>query len=90
MTIDGAAPVLQEYVGLAHPPPGTETLGPVPLPPREQLPGSDGEPLLRLTLRAPVREGNALVRAAKEVAGVRSARKSEGAVRVRVDPLVLG
>ena len=90
VTIDGAAPVLQEYVGLAHPPPGTETLGPVPLPPREQLPGSDGEPLLRLTLRAPVREGNALVRAAKEVAGVRSARKSEGAVRVRVDPLVLG
>ena len=62
----------------------------MPLPAREQLPGSDGEPLLRLTLRAPVREGNALVRAAKEVAGVRSARKSEGAVRVRVDPLVLG
>lgn len=90
VTIDGAAPVLQEYVGLAHPPPGTETLGPVPLPPRGQLPGSDGEPLLRLTLRAPVHEGNALVRAAKEVAGVRSARKSEGAVRVRVDPLVLG
>jgi primosomal protein N' (replication factor Y) (superfamily II helicase) len=90
VTIDGAAPVLSEYAGLVHEPPGTETLGPVPLPPREQLPGSDGEPLLRLTLRAPVREGSALVRAAKEVAGVRSARKSEGAVRVRVDPLVLG
>ena len=90
VTIDGAAPVLQEYVGLVHSPPGTETLGPVPLPPREQLPGSDGEPLLRLTLRAPVREGPALVRAAKEVAGVRSARKSDGAVRVRVDPVVLG
>ncbi|HEY0239079.1 MAG TPA: primosome assembly protein PriA [Friedmanniella sp.] len=90
VTIDGAAPVLQEYVGLVRSPPGTETLGPVPLPTREQLPGSDGEPLLRLTLRAPVREGNALVRAAKEVAGVRSARKSDGAVRVRVDPLVLG
>jgi len=90
VTIEGAAPVLAEYVGLVHEPPGTETLGPVPLPVREQLPGSDGEPLLRLTLRAPVREGNALVRAAKEVAGVRSARKSEGAVRVRVDPLVLG
>ena len=90
VTIDGAAPVLQEYAGLVHEPPGTETLGPVPLPVREQLPGSDGEPLLRLTLRAPVHEGNALVRAAKEVAGVRSARKSDGAVRVRVDPLVLG
>ncbi|GAB2577374.1 primosomal protein N' family DNA-binding protein [Microlunatus antarcticus] len=90
VTIDGSAPVLQEYVGLVHTPTGTETLGPVPLPAREQLPGSDGEPLLRLTLRAPVREGNALVRAAKEVAGVRSARKSEGAVRVRVDPITLG
>ena len=90
VTIDGVAPVLAEYVGLVHSPPGTETLGPVPLPVRDQLPGSDGEPLLRLTLRAPVREGNALVRAAKEVAGVRSARKSDGAVRVRVDPLVLG
>jgi primosomal protein N' (replication factor Y) len=90
VTIEGPAPVLQEYAALVHEPPGTETLGPVPLPVREQLPGSDGEPLLRLTLRAPVREGNALVRAAKEVAGVRSARKSEGAVRVRVDPLVLG
>jgi len=90
VTVDGAAPVLQEYVGLVHEPPGTETLGPVPLPPREQLPGSDGEPLLRLTLRAPVRSGGALVRAAKEVAGVRSARKSDGAVRVRVDPVVLG
>jgi primosomal protein N' (replication factor Y) len=90
VTIEGAAPVLQEYVALVHEPPGTETLGPVPLPVREQLPGSDGDPLLRLTLRAPVREGTALVRAAKEVAGVRSARKSEGAVRVRVDPLVLG
>jgi primosomal protein N' (replication factor Y) (superfamily II helicase) len=90
VTIEGTAPVLAEYVGLVREPPGTERLGPVPLPVREQLPGSDGEPLLRLTLRAPVREGNALVRAAKEVAGVRSARKSEGAVRVRVDPLVLG
>ena len=90
VTIDGAALVLQDYVGLVREPPGTETLGPVPLPPREQLPGGDGEPLLRLTLRAPVRQGDALVRAAKEVAGVRSARKSEGGVRVRVDPLVLG
>jgi primosomal protein N' (replication factor Y) len=90
VTIDGVAPVLAEYVGLVRSPPGTETLGPVPLPVRDQLPGSDGEPLLRLTLRAPVREGNDLVRAAKEVAGVRSARKSDGAVRVRVDPLVLG
>ncbi|SEQ37619.1 primosomal protein N' [Microlunatus flavus] len=90
VTVDGAAAVLTEYTALVHEPPGTETLGPVPLPPREQLPGGDGEPLLRLTLRAPVREGAALVHAAKEVSGVRSARKSDGAVRVRVDPVVLG
>ncbi len=90
VTVDGPATVLQEYAALVREPPGTESLGPVPLPPREQLPGSDGTALLRLTLRAPVREGGALVRAAKEVAGVRSARKSEGAVRVRVDPVALG
>jgi primosomal protein N' (replication factor Y) len=57
---------------------------PLPRPPHAE------EEVLRLTLRAPAGEGEALVRAAKEVAGVRSARKSDGALRVRVDPLVVG
>ena len=86
VTVDGVRPALAEYVELAHPPPHTETLGPVPLP----SPPQAEDELLRLTLRAPPREGDALVRAAKEVAGVRSARKSDGALRVRVDPLVVG
>jgi primosomal protein N' (replication factor Y) len=86
VTVDGVRPALAEYVELAHGPPHTETLGPVPLP----RPPHAEEEVLRLTLRAPAGEGEALVRAAKEVAGVRSARKSDGALRVRVDPLVVG
>ncbi len=86
VTVDGAAPALAEYLELAQPPPQTETLGPVPLPP---APHAETE-LLRLTLRAPAAQGEALVRAAREVAGVRSARKSEGSLRLRVDPPVIG
>lgn len=86
VTVDGAAPALAEFRQLARPPSRTETLGPVPLPP---APHAETE-LLRLTLRAPTAQGEALVRAAREVAGVRSARKSEGALRIRVDPLVIG
>ena len=86
VTVDGAAPSLEEFVHLMRPPVPTETLGPVPLPP---APHAETE-LLRLTLRAPASQGQALVRAARAVAGVRSARKSEGSLRIRVDPLVIG
>ena len=44
----------------------------------------------RLTLRTPQATGSALVRAVKDVTAVRSARKSDGALRVRVDPAALG
>ena len=78
-------------------PPHAEVLGPVELPP-ERRAGVDGPsgagaadgPLSRLTLRAPRSEGAALVRAAKDVSAIRSARKSEGALRVRVDPVAIG
>jgi len=35
-------------------------------------------------------EAAALVRAVKDVSAIRSARKSEGALRVRVDPITVG
>jgi primosomal protein N' (replication factor Y) len=44
----------------------------------------------RLTLRAPRTVGQALVRAVAEVTAIRSARKSDGALRVIVDPVSLG
>ena len=45
--------------------------------------------LLRLTIRAPRTAAAELVRAAKEVSSIRSARKSDGALRVIVDPVSL-
>ena len=91
VTVDGTAEALADVLELLRPPQPTEILGPVPLPATSsQAPGSGSEEAIeRLTLRAPLSSGAALVRAIKEVAGVRSARKSDGALRIRVDPVVL-
>jgi primosomal protein N' (replication factor Y) (superfamily II helicase) len=66
-------------------PPGAEVLGPIDLAPRDSVDSH----VSRLILRAPRSAGRALVRNVKEVAGIRSARKSEGALRIRVDPVAL-
>ncbi len=94
LTVEGRPEALAEFAELAQLPPLAEVLGPVALPP-DHRPGTAGgattDPALsRLTLRAPRGEGAALVRAAKEVAAIRSARKSEGALRIRVDPVAIG
>lgn len=95
LTVEGGAEALAEFVALAQLPPHAEVLGPVELP-AERRAGTaaatgalEGQ-LSRLTLRAPRAEGAALVRAAKDVSAIRSARKSEGALRVRVDPVAIG
>lgn len=84
--VEGREESLTEFTQLAHLPVDTEVLGPVEIdaPPRSEL------VLHRLTLRAPLAQGAALVRAVKEVSAIRSARKSEGALRVRVDPVAVG
>ncbi len=64
----------------------TELLGPVEDAP---TPGTD-LPVHRLTLRTPRPVGSALVRAISEAVAIRSARKSEGALRIVVDPVSLG
>ncbi len=51
--------------------------------------GGSETAIQRLTLRAPLSEGAQLVRAAKEAAAIRSARKSSGSLRIRVDPVEL-
>lgn len=92
ITVEGAAASLAELLDLLRPPEPYEVLGPVPLQADRPTRGNgleSEEPIERLTVRTPLRNGTALVTAVKQVGGVRSARKSEGALRVRVDPSVL-
>jgi primosomal protein N' (replication factor Y) len=86
--VDGAAGTLTEVLQLLRPPEPTEVLGPVPLA-GVTLSGTE-DAVERLTLRTPLTGGSALVAALKDVTAVRSAKKSDGAQRVRVDPVVLG
>lgn len=88
ITVEGRRNALDELLELAQLPDGTELLGPVELPPGPNRRGEadDDQPTWRLTLRAPRRFGEQLARAVKDVSAIRSARKSEGGLRVRVDP----
>jgi primosomal protein N' (replication factor Y) len=90
ITIEGVAEALFEFASVIKAPAGTELLGPAEL--AAQRPGvgdSSAIEIHRLTLRAPLAEGAQLVGAAKDAAAVRSARKSEGPLRIRVDPVDL-
>ena len=93
-TVQGRAEAVAEFTALAQLPPHAEVLGPVDVPPPRASPGPAGavgeDTIARLTLRAPRAEGAALVKAARDVSAVRSARKSEGALRIRVDPVAIG
>ena len=90
ITIEGPAEAVAEFVSLVQAPDHAEFLGPVELAPQQSGMGKASEPAIqRLTLRAPLAEGRHLVRAAKAAAAVRSARKSEGPLRIRVDPVDL-
>ena len=85
VVVEGATGPLEEFLALARLPAGAEILGPVEIRARPAP-----EPAVhRLVLRGPRVEGAALARAAKEVTAIRSARKSEGALRIRVDPVDL-
>jgi primosomal protein N' (replication factor Y) len=86
VAVEGQPEALQDFRRLARAPEGTEILGPSEL---AAAPGSETA-VSRLTFRAPATAGAALVRAVKEVAGVRSTRKSEGTVRIRVNPVAIG
>jgi primosomal protein N' (replication factor Y) (superfamily II helicase) len=89
ITIEGPSDALTEFVTLLHPPLHAELLGPVEV----QRSAADGaaEPVIqRLMLRAPLSERAQLVQAVKEAVAIRSARKSSGPLRIRVDPSDLG
>lgn len=78
--LDGPPAAIADLLAHAVLPAGTERLGPVPL---EQ----DSE---RLLLRVPRSDGADLAAALHAAAGVRSARKESGSVRVQIDPAALG
>lgn len=84
--VEGSAAALTEFRELARLPASAEVLGHVPIAPP---PGSDS-PLERLTVRSSLVDGAALVGAVRAVAAIRTARKSEGALRIRVDPAQVG
>ncbi len=84
VTVEGGPDALAEFGELFRPPEVCEQLGPVPV-----ATGPADEPRQRLTLRSPLGYGPELVRAVKDVSSIRSARKSEGALRIRVDPEVV-
>jgi primosomal protein N' (replication factor Y) (superfamily II helicase) len=91
ITVEGPAEALDEFISLAEPPQHTELLGPVEPdllgPPAD---GGSAAVIQRLTIRAPLAEGAELIRAAKEAAAIRTARKSEGSLRIKVNPVDLG
>jgi primosomal protein N' (replication factor Y) (superfamily II helicase) len=84
VTVEGSPEAVAEFSALCRPPGPTELLGPVDL-----ASGAEEGARQRLTLRAPPSAGPALVRAVKDATAVRSARKSDGALRIRVDPEVI-
>jgi primosomal protein N' (replication factor Y) (superfamily II helicase) len=91
ITVEGPPEALDEFSSLLQPPQHTELLGPVE-PALQRPPPADGPGAViqRLTVRAPLTEGPELIRAAKEAAAIRTARKSEGSLRIKVNPVDLG
>lgn len=84
VTLEGAPGALDEMMAAIELPPVADVLGPVPV-------GVVGDTdVSRLTLRTPLASGRELVRQVKAATAIRSAKKMDGAVRVRVDPAQLG
>jgi primosomal protein N' (replication factor Y) len=82
VALEGPPAAVHDLAALVSLPEGAEVLGPVPL---------DGaDETVRLVLRVSRSAGAQLSTALKAAQGVRSARKAPGAVRVQVDPFVLG
>ena len=84
--VEGTPAALQELLAATELPPGTEALGPVPMPGRA---GADPE-RERLLLRVDRRHGRELAAALAVGQAVRTARKDADPVRVHLDPPELG
>jgi primosomal protein N' (replication factor Y) (superfamily II helicase) len=90
ITVDGPREALDEFSTLLQPSQRTELLGPVePDLQQPRAAGGSETVIQRLTMRAPLSESAQLVRATKEVVAIRSARKSSGSLRIKVNPAEL-
>jgi len=91
-TLIGPPSAVAAMAAALHLPAGTEVLGPVPvLGPvggPEGVEGPDGD--VRLLLRAALQQRRPLTKALREAVVARSARREDGVVRVRIDPLDIG
>lgn len=85
VTVEGTSDAVADLTQSLDLPPQVQVLGPVDLP----APEPADPPRQRLLLRAPLAAGPPLVRAVTAGLAVRSARKSPGSVRIRVDPMVI-
>ncbi|WP_436838486.1 primosomal protein N' [Nocardia nova] len=91
--LDGTTATIGELLDAAKLPDGVEVLGPVPLPPGARTPFSgDAAPaeVERMILRIDRREGSALSRALAAALTVRSTHRSDGPLRVQIDPVDIG
>ncbi len=82
-TLTGPSEAVTELLALADLPPETQVLGPVPVP------GTDPA-AVRALLRVPRPQGVGLAAALSAAAGVRSAKRLAGSVRIQIDPIAIG
>ncbi|OXR43566.1 putative primosomal protein N' [Nocardia cerradoensis] len=91
--VDGTTATIGELLGETALPDDVEVLGPVPLPPGARTPFSgDVAPaeVERMILRVDRRAGSALSRALAAALAVRSSHRSDGPLRVQIDPVDIG
>jgi primosomal protein N' (replication factor Y) len=87
--LTGGRDAVAELIAALDLPRGAEILGPVPA--TGPAPGIDsGPPAERMLVRVPRAQGAELAATLRAAQAGRSARKAEGAVRVELDPAVLG
>jgi primosomal protein N' (replication factor Y) len=82
-SVTGSPAAVAELLDLADLPAGSITLGPVPVDGGAAGAGDEERVLIRVPQRS---AGPALAAALHAAAGVRSARKAEGSVRIQIDP----
>jgi primosomal protein N' (replication factor Y) (superfamily II helicase) len=88
--LTGTAAAVAELLLAASLPLGAEVLGPVPVIGRSPGGADEAEAAQRMLVRVPRAQGADLAHALKVAQAGRSARKAPGAVRVELDPVVLG
>jgi primosomal protein N' (replication factor Y) len=88
--ITGSHRAVAEVIETLQLPAGADVLGPVAVVGRAPGGTDDAEPAQRMLVRVPRQQGADLAAALKAALAGRSARKAAGAVRVELDPIVLG